>query len=560
MEMRITNEEGKEAGIDVPDNLEVKGPVVLERYFNNKQATEESFNDGWFITGDQGVINSSGQLNLTGRKKETIIINGINYLPQEIEAALEDVPGTKASYTVVFPYRSKNSQTECLCVAYCPTFALEDIEARVATSDTILKIAMLQTGSRPLILPLNEILLQKTTLGKLSRGKIRTAFEKGDYDTNQSFNDKVIANYKTSTYESPATEIEQSILNVFRDVFETPTTELGVNVNIFSMGISSIDIIKVKQRVQEKMKIDVSIMTILTHPTIRTLAVAVADLQKPHEYNPMAVLQSEGSKTPLWMIHPGVGEVLVFLALASYITDRPVYVMRARGFEEHEEQFANWQDAVAIYFAKIKAVQPSGPYAIAGYSYGSMIAFELTKLLNARGDTVKFLGAFNLPPHIKVRMRQLDWASWVLHLSYFLDFFSEEYAQAMHPILQPLPRDQIIEHVVSVAPAERMQTLGLDARQLRNWADLAYSLQSSATDYEPSGMVDGIDVFCAIPLAAVANYMDDWMANHLGKWADFSRTPPRFHPVDGAHYTMIGPEHVYTFQKTLRAALQARGL
>src|ERR1700712_763324 len=105
-----------------------------------------------------------------------------------------------------------------------------------------------------------------------------------------------------------------------------------------------------------------------------------------------------------------------------------------------------------------------------------------------------------------------------------------------------------------------MAELGLDKEKLTNWADLAYSLQSSATDYEPSGLVESIDVFCAIPLAAVAKDMEDWKTNHLGKWSDFSKTQPKLHEVDGAHYTMISPTHVYSFQKTLKAALTARGI
>jgi hypothetical protein len=113
---------------------------------------------------------------------------------------------------------------------------------------------------------------------------------------------------------------------------------------------------------------------------------------------------------------------------------------------------------------------------------------------------------------------------------------------------------------MDVAPADRMTELGLNREKLANWADLAYSLQSSAVDYEPSGMVDSIDVFCAVPLAAVAKNMEDWKTNHLAKWANFSLTTPRFHEVDGANYTMIGPTHVYSFQKRLKRALQERGI
>ena len=46
----------------------------------------------------------------------------------------------------------------------------------------------------------------------------------------------------------------------------------------------------------------------------------------------------------------------------------------------------------------------------------------------------------------------------------------------------------------------------------------------------------------------------------VSKWKGFCRTEVRFHEVGGAHYTMIGPEHVGKFQKTLRLALKARGL
>jgi thioesterase domain-containing protein len=161
----------------------------------------------------------------------------------------------------------------------------------------------------------------------------------------------------------------------------------------------------------------------------------------------------------------------------------------------------------------------------------------------------------SLPPHIKFRMRQLDWTNCLLQLSYFLGFFGEEYAHTMHPILHQQRREEVIAHVLSKAPADHMAELGLDAAKLTNWADLAYSLQSSAIDYEPTGSVQSMDIFCATPLAAVARDMEDRMTNQLSKWRDFCRSPPRFHCVDGAHYTMISPAHVCSFQKIFEGGL-----
>lgn len=60
------------------------------------------------------------------------------------------------------------------------------------------------------------------------------------------------------------------------------------------------------------------------------------------------------------------------------------------------------------YTSAVKHTQPKGPYAIAGYSYGGVVAFEVAKRLEAMGDEVKFMGLINIPPHIGGRMCEID--------------------------------------------------------------------------------------------------------------------------------------------------------
>lgn len=190
-----------------------------------------------------------------------------------------------------------------------------------------------------------------------------------------------------------------------------------------------------------------------------------------------------------------------------------------------------------------------------------MLAFEITKVLERGNDKVPFLGAFNLPPHIKFRMRQLDWVEVLLNLSYFLDLITEDHAHAISPEMHKLTsHEAVLDAIISEAPPTRLAELALDKQKLANWAYLAYRMQAIAQDYDPSGTVSCIDVFYAVPLAAVARNKKQWREEHLSKWSDFVATPPKFHEVEGAHYTMLGPAHVFTFQKTLRAALHARGL
>jgi thioesterase domain-containing protein len=237
-----------------------------------------------------------------------------------------------------------------------------------------------------------------------------------------------------------------------------------------------------------------------------------------------------------------------------------VYALRARGFGEGQTVFSDINDAVSTYHAAIKERQPRGPYAIAGYSYGSMLAFEIAKRLEAAGDEVRFLGSFNLPPHIKARMRQLGWIQCLLHLAFFLSLIPESASADMAAPLADVPRDLAVDRVLAASNQDRLAELSLAPHALARWVDVAFSLQSAACDYEPSGGVGVMDVFFAVPLAAVASSKQEWREGPLSKWADFVRAEVRFHDVAGAHYTMIDSEHVQGFQVTLRNALAARGL
>ncbi|KAI4191316.1 MAG: hypothetical protein LQ348_003537 [Seirophora lacunosa] len=564
--MRITNDDGRPAATNEPGSLELSGEILFREYFNNPKATVEAFTqDGWFITGDRAIIDKNGYLHLTGRSKESIIINGVKYFPHELETAIENanVEGLVPSYTAVFPHRPKGYQTEVLCVVYLPSYDPEDVLARVSATDAISRISTMQCGVKPYQnIPLEKCLLPKSSLGKLSRTKIRTAFESGLYAKYQEENDAIIRDYRATQRQAPSNEMEATILKLFADLFELAEEEIGTNTSLFEMGVSSIEIIKLKTQIEVALKLEeeIPVIAMMTNPTIKSLAAALIKLQEPKVYSPVVTLQAGGTKPPLWLVHPGVGEILVFLNLAKYIVDRPVYALRARGFDEGETYFDDIPEVIQTYHAAIKGKQPEGPYAIAGYSYGAMIAFNITKVLESNGDKVPFLGVFNLPPHIKFRMRQLDWTEVILNLAYFLDLISEEYAHEISPDMHKLSHEGVLDFIISKAPPTRMEEMALTKKKLTNWADLAYRMQAIAQHYDPSGMVARMDVFYAIPLAAVAKSKQQWLEEHLSKWSEFVSEAPRFHEVDGAHYTMISPLHVFSFQKVLRAALQERGV
>lgn len=548
-------------------NLEVRGPMVFSRYYNNSTATEESFtSDGWFKTGDQAMIDGAGNLNIVGRTKDTMKINGVNYTSQEIEFAIEDagISGVAPSFTVCFAYRLPGASTEQACVVYLPSYEEDDVESRIRALDRITKIVILRTGSKPYVLPLNATLLQKSTLGKLSRNKIRQALVDGKYSAYEEKNQAIIKAYREKHFSPPTTEAEKIVSRIFHDVLGLDEGELGVDAPYFEAGLTSIDLIKARRRIEIAFNIteEIPMSTMMTKSTIRMLAQTMESMtsSEVRAYDPVVTLKHSGDKTPLFLFHPGVGEILVFFGLVKFLEDRPVHALRARGFNKGEPFFTSIEEVIEVYYAAIRKKQPHGPYAMAGYSWGSMLAFEVAKKMEADGEEVGFLGAFNLPPHIKWRMRQFDWVECLVHLAYFSDLISEESTTTVAPYMRTLSsKSAQMDYLLEISSPERLEELALSKANLSNWADVAFTLQSRAVDYDPSGKVAAMDVFYCRPLTILGITKQQWLDQHLRAWEEFVGDV-QYHEVDGAHYTMLLPEHVGSFQRHLNKVLKKRGV
>ncbi|RYO96765.1 hypothetical protein DL763_003041 [Monosporascus cannonballus] len=579
IEMRITTpaDDGHLvliAPANTTGDLEVRGEVVFQGYYRNEEDTKEAFTaDGWFRTGDQAIIDSEGNLRLVGRVKDIININGVKISATAVQASIERAVGARASRVISFASRAVKASTEQITVAFIPAEWPMRTAGMAEICDLITQACIIRTGSRPFVFSLaDESLLPKSTLGKISRAKMGSFFESGVFDENIRVHNLTLEKYRSSKLSLPDNEAEARLLDDVRKISSGGLATVGADTPFFEIGFTSMDLIRLKRQIDSRLQLDIAIITFMRNPTVKSLTSALRDLDltnKPRSaqpataYDPVVPFLSSGSKTPLWLIHPGVGEVLVFVGLTQHLIDddRPVYALRARGFEEGQSRSASISETVEAYLAAIQQRQPRGPYAIAGYSYGTMLAFEVAKRLEGQNEgSVRFLGSFNLPPHIKPRMRQLNWSLCLLHLAYFLGLVTEAHAHAIEDRFSGMARPDAMALILGVADKDRLVALGLNEAGLSSWAEAAYGLQSMAVDYEPQGVVKSIDVFHAIPLKAAAKSREDWLQNHLAKWKDFCETKPRFHQVGGAHYTMIGPDHVVGFSKTLKEALEARGL
>jgi malonyl-CoA/methylmalonyl-CoA synthetase len=107
---------GVEVRLGAADEIQLKGGQVFSGYWGNPAATEESFEDGWFRTGDVGEIGGDGSLAIKGRIKELIISGGFNVYPREVELVLEAHPGVAEVAVVGLPSESWGEEVTAFVV------------------------------------------------------------------------------------------------------------------------------------------------------------------------------------------------------------------------------------------------------------------------------------------------------------------------------------------------------------------------------------------------------------------------------------------------------------
>lgn len=161
--------------------LQVSGPSVTPGYYRNPEANAKAFTaDGWFDTGDLGFLRE-GRLTLTGREKDEIIVNGINYVAAEIEAAVDAVAGVEVSYSAACAVRAAHGDTDELAIFFVPAAA--GAPQRAAVLKAIRSAVAAAFGISPTyLIAVERADIPKTSIGKIQRAQLKRRFEAGEFD------------------------------------------------------------------------------------------------------------------------------------------------------------------------------------------------------------------------------------------------------------------------------------------------------------------------------------------------------------------------------------------
>ena len=192
----------------------------------------------------------------------------------------------------------------------------------------------------------------------------------------------------------PARSItEERLLHIWKDVLDV--RDISPDDDFFQSGGNSLDAIHLLIRIQREYHTNLPADTIYRHPTIRQQAALVAEKNKHLvQYHPLIVpIRNEGVLPPLFCVHPIDGWVGHYKDLARFLSsDRPIYGIRAQGWEPAEMPFASIEEAAQEYIRAIKTVQKTGPYHCIGFSGGVPYVYELACQLGKNGEMTAFLG------------------------------------------------------------------------------------------------------------------------------------------------------------------------
>lgn len=152
----------------------VKSDSMLSSYYHRPDLTEQALFEGWYLTGDYGYL-ADGELYITGRKKDIIIVGGKNIYPQDLESIADGVPGVKAGRAVAFGVMDDRLGTESVVMVVEAETQDEDARFEIARQIRM-RVAKETEVSLSDVRVVDLKWLHKTSSGKIARGANRDKY------------------------------------------------------------------------------------------------------------------------------------------------------------------------------------------------------------------------------------------------------------------------------------------------------------------------------------------------------------------------------------------------
>lgn len=325
-----------------------------------------------YRTGDRARL-SDGQLRFLGRLDHEMKISGLRIDPAEIENALLACPDVREAAVVGLPLSSGG---------YTLAAFLSGGETEPATMRSrlaeVLPAAAIPDHWRWLDS------LPRNVNGKIDRKQLAAGLEA-----------------QAPAAAEDANPLERQVMEVWQQVLGvTPPSR---HANFFELGGKSLQAIQVANRLAQRLNREVAVSALFSHSTVAALAQALSapaahrppSASEGQEFAPLLTIQP-GALPALFCLHPAEGLSWCYLGLAKHLPGVAIYGLQATGITG--EKPASFDAMVADYVARVREVQPQGPYRLLGWSLGGGLAQAMAAQLRAAGETVELAALMDSYP------------------------------------------------------------------------------------------------------------------------------------------------------------------
>jgi len=365
--------------IGIPGELHIGGDGLARGYLNRPELTQQRFIPDPFSnfpgarlykTGDLARYLANGNIDYIGRIDNQVKIRGYRIEVGEIEAVLREHPSVREAVVIA----RENDLGDKRLVAYLVSEqVISTSELRRLVKDKLPDYMMPSAFVRLEALPL-------TPNGKIDRRALPAP------DT--------IKQEPEETFVAPQDDLELQLTQIWQKVLGI--SNIGIKDNFFELGGHSLLAVQLFAEIEQIFAKNLPLATLLQAPTIEGLASILRQEKWSAPCSSLVAIQPNGSKTPLFCIHPIGGNVLEYLNLVKYLgSEQPVYGLQAQGVDGKQTPRKQVEEMAAHYIQEIRTLQPQGPYLLAGFSFGGWIAYEMAQQLQTQGQKVALLAMFD---------------------------------------------------------------------------------------------------------------------------------------------------------------------
>ncbi|MDX1952010.1 MAG: amino acid adenylation domain-containing protein [Verrucomicrobiota bacterium] len=372
----VLDRQGNPVPIGLPGELHIGGPLLAKGYLNRPDLTEARFipnefsdnpDERLYKTGDLVRYREDGNLEFLGRLDDQVKIRGFRIELGEIESALLQHPDVREAALLARP----DSQGEKRLVAYV---TLRRSQPRQQIS------SWLKSRLPGYMVPSAIIILEQLPImpnGKVDRRALPSPDEYPE---------------EIQSGQGPRTPMELQLQILFERVLKK--APIGVEVSFFELGGDSLQALELLVQVEKATGKNLPLGTLFQASSIEALAKLIQSRNDHSErWSALVPLQTSGTKPPLYFVHTTPGDVLGYGGLIYHLgADQPCYGFQSLGLKKSELSHRRIEAMAEYYVERLKAFQPKGPYYLAGWCYGGVVAVEMARQLRVIGDRVAFVG------------------------------------------------------------------------------------------------------------------------------------------------------------------------